>query len=919
MRHECFFSTASQQSYGIRRDFPEMSPAKAALTLQGELSSAIRKAVAFHECHEKGETPPRLVVRAPASLGKSSAILGELKRLFDDPETAKLRIGYFCPTLELCDELKEKAEAEGIPARVFRGRSALKPGQPAGGEQKMCGKSDVAEMLSAAGYSVADTLCQSRIPTGERDKEGKLVYEKVECPLAATCEYFKQMKDRRPGLILGSHAYLTTPIEALRQEHRLDIIIIDESFANEAAVNGRRVVLDRLLAPQDIPTNAARYKMTQDRDGKKRLANKRERERARDADVADLANGAEIVSAAMRKAIAEKREVRLEDILEFHGGEEAEASSFFGHLATLEYARLEKPEIHAGMPVEEQRDLASRIRARDTLAFAAFWKRLAKELSLRSEGSMNGIRWKWDELVGAGTPNAYVANCAYLYHPKSVKFNRIPVIVLDASANDRIIEQFFPEFEFVTMKVELPETVKICQVSDRTGSMRMYKESEKRLKEVYGFMQRLGKWVDQETRHLGDGKDRRPLFIGYKSLHEEKWLEEGLAVSLRGENGEQIVESADGSFFIAHANGIRGVDRWKDARAAVVGARMEPSPRDVENLTRAVFANVDREIGVGLQQYEREERVLAAKDGSISTVQVSKHSDEFCDIILRQIREEEMIQCLTRSRPIHRKEPLTIFLLSNIPLEGYEPNELFEWDEVMPDRFDRFALDPANDVIPDRLSDLAMVAAEHWPSYDAIKRAHARRRTTAPALYRLYSHGGEDSNLTKFGSNISVSGIKVTLSFNYLQCGNRYGDNSLYETPYRDMSPQETAPPLPGLDLGRHELRVSFRRHGSRGIRTAVVKLAASESPENAGVRLLRAFPDAYEIEIIGGLEDFMRDETTMAKAVAQLENLTDRAAEERDEMWWSEAVDSVYRIPTDEEMIEIHAQGIPIHYPIAA
>src|SRR5690606_15206014 len=92
MRHECFFSTASQQSYGIRRDFPEMSPAKAALTLQGELSSAIRKAVAFHECHEKGETPPRLVVRAPASLGKSSAILGELKRLFDDPETAKLRI-----------------------------------------------------------------------------------------------------------------------------------------------------------------------------------------------------------------------------------------------------------------------------------------------------------------------------------------------------------------------------------------------------------------------------------------------------------------------------------------------------------------------------------------------------------------------------------------------------------------------------------------------------------------------------------------------------------------------------------------------------------------------------------------------------------------------------------------------------------
>lgn len=874
--HANFLPTETKQKYGTRSDYPLLKPNAASLVLKGELAAFFRNATAFVEYHSEGDLPPRLAIRAPASLGKSTSIFD----IYNDgtlaPILAKLRVLYLVPTLELADELVGKACAAGINARTFRGRSALRPGELQGGQQ-MCMKSDIAETLSAAGYGVAQTLCESRVATGEFEG-GKEVFEKRECPFAGACLYFQQMKDRQPGLVVGTYAYLTTPIEALRQTDLIDMVIIDESFAVAASSNARKVVLTDLLRPRQLPVDAARY---------------RNGEHSRSRDEVDLAVGINVVETALRKAIERSRmpieeqmifeglvptsELLIEDILAafaenrptkdddvddvwvpFFTETEEElkskaawgevvdsetellqlrASKFFRGLSALEYLNLEKQTIHAGMPEATQRDLASKVLFRDALAFAAFWKRLSIEVSLRNKETMNGLSIKLNATIGKGHDTRY-ADMAYLYGPKDIKYGKVPVLMIDASANDRIIEQFFPEFDFVSMQVELPASVRIAQVCDRTGSMTMYRESDQRMKEVYSFMQKLAEWTEIEVlaKQL-DGKDRRPLFIGYKSLHEEAWLTAGLAKGWRSEKGEQIVEAIDGSFSIAHANGVRGVDRWKHTRAIAVAARMEPSPLDVESQARAIFANVERQILTGLEQWNRKEQELVAKDGRSVTVKVSMHPDELVDLVLRQIREEELVQCLARARPIHRAgdEPLTMFVLSSIPLAefGYQPTSLFQWSSVMPDEFDRWAMDAKNAVVPDRVKDLFDVSQGHFGSYPTLRKAHSRRTNPTHHLFLQFSCFSLDSK-----PEMRCDNTQLTILNGNCHISNPSGNDSI-----------PLAPPQ-----ALNEVAVEFRREGCRLRHTATVKFHQGETADDIASKVTKAFADAHNIFVLDTL-----------------------------------------------------------------
>ncbi|NKW11227.1 hypothetical protein HGG76_26865 [Ochrobactrum tritici] len=159
------------------------------------------------------------------------------------------------------------------------------------------------------------------------------------------------------------------------------------------------------------------------------------------------------------------------------------AAEYFNSLKNLEYIAMEKPKITPAMPVEEQRQLAAMVMFREALAFASFWKRLAKEVASRSSGTMNSILVRFDVVVGKGM-NARLADRAYLFYPKKIRYQNVPVLVLDASASPEVIEQFFPKFDYVVVPAEISPLVRIRQCYDRTGSMSMYRKSERRLDEV---------------------------------------------------------------------------------------------------------------------------------------------------------------------------------------------------------------------------------------------------------------------------------------------------------------------------------------------------------------------------------------------------------------------------------------------------
>lgn len=66
----------------------------------------------------EGKTPPRLAIAGEAGLGKTDAILRALAR----PEWKARRTLYLVPSIDLADELRDRAKAMGIDARVIRGR-----------------------------------------------------------------------------------------------------------------------------------------------------------------------------------------------------------------------------------------------------------------------------------------------------------------------------------------------------------------------------------------------------------------------------------------------------------------------------------------------------------------------------------------------------------------------------------------------------------------------------------------------------------------------------------------------------------------------------------------------------------------------------------------------------------------------------
>lgn len=149
---------------------------------------------------------PATVIRAPAGLGKTKAVIEQIK-------TSTGFVEIYVPTRALALELVKDFQLSSSTtyAAVIEGRS-----QPDANGQPLCSKSVLAEQLGQAGLPVYSTLCRTSYGN-------KAVY----CPHYSTCGYNRQF--RGINLRIYPHAYL--PLERSRLDaNHPDIAIIDESF-----------------------------------------------------------------------------------------------------------------------------------------------------------------------------------------------------------------------------------------------------------------------------------------------------------------------------------------------------------------------------------------------------------------------------------------------------------------------------------------------------------------------------------------------------------------------------------------------------------------------------------------------------------------------------------------------------------------
>jgi hypothetical protein len=833
------------QGNGLRgnRHARRVSAARAAKASASEASqqlhAAVRKhmlaALAWTQAGRQGE-PPVLALKGSAGLGKTVALLQELRR----PEWRTLKVLYLVPALDLADELAKKAADIGIQARVIRGRSQPQPGQARDG-LKMCAKSEIAEELAALSVDITNTLCRSKAAAPGRPDE--------ECPYAATCPYLAQLRDKRPGLLIAAHQYLPLTVEGLKSEN-IDLVVIDETFW-QSLVRRSHVDLARFTVLRAPGGNGYGPKRGE---SQQQLATRR----------AEALNDFEAVLEKVRPVLSAStdRELTLDDFRA--AGLTPEDCKF---AKGYEYSRLGKAAITAGMPEAAQRDAIKKAKVNEAFGFARVWHVLGEELALspipgaiapRSQliGLKRDLNW-WN-------PKTQAIQCVLLtFWSPEAKISEVPVVLIDADLDAEIAARFYSRARTVVEIEATWSNVRVRQVMDRAVSRNMLasKSTDAAEKQRNGN-RRDDLWyaaLDMAERHGHpmrfpadlkadrDARARRPLLVTYKAVEdawtaesrlegEETWTAARAAAeapggSLQAGNGADAPLRASLPFDVTHLGAIRGKDGWKAATGAIIAGRLEPGVVDIEGMARAVFYADPRPLlfiqpdDQGSFRYQTATRLVPFRDGTEAEVDVSCHPDPRCDAILRQVREAEVLQAIARVRPVHRQpgNPCEIIVATNIPLPGLIVDEAIEWSDLRTDRFRRMQLDG---FLPDLAADCAAAYPDLFDSAAAVRQARSRA--------------------AKAGNPASS--------------GNGDGCDKAQLVHHWEMS-----------HPSHQYVRVEYARPIKRGSRKGAgfIRVLPGESEAQTKARILSLLPDAERIAIVGPIPDPVAEPEEAARMLA--------------------------------------------------
>ena len=298
-----------------------------------------------------------------------------------------------------------------------------------------------------------------------------------------------------------------------------------------------------------------------------------------------------------------------------------------------------------------------------------------------------------------------------LHHKRLIKrFDRPDgsqpnIFILDASANREVIEPFFQIAKFASMAVPRAAHVVQCH-STRCSTTSLVPTRNSDPKSIAGAVQRLA-----DLEHLL----RRLAFGGARLL-----LVGPSAVVGNPRTGVQPLIAVPACCELAHFNGVRGIDKWKNCEVVVIIGRNEPPITEVENIARALFLADPLPLQLsGQWQYKERGYRLAASAQGVNT---AVHADLRVQAVLEQLRESESLQAVDRLRLIHSPTEKLVILLSNVVLD-IDVHETRTWDELINGTRLEQAWDACGGVVlPLNPAWLAANTAGLWPTAAAAKK-----------------------------------------------------------------------------------------------------------------------------------------------------------------------------------------------------
>ncbi|WP_166434081.1 DEAD/DEAH box helicase family protein [Roseovarius spongiae] len=207
------------------------TPAEARAQLDEEIDRLVKAAA-----EATAQPDAALALRVTAGLGKTATALRVIAR-YGDALLTRGHVLIYVPTLDLAERAHAdfRALAPRLPARVLRGRDALRPDNH---DEKMCARADIARKISGLVPSVTQALCRGLDPNGEF----------VQSPCAKGCPYLAQKDVTGPHVVFLSHAYLALdpPVD---HDYPVVLRVIDEKVWPTLTRTSHLAIDDLMRAP----------------------------------------------------------------------------------------------------------------------------------------------------------------------------------------------------------------------------------------------------------------------------------------------------------------------------------------------------------------------------------------------------------------------------------------------------------------------------------------------------------------------------------------------------------------------------------------------------------------------------------------------------------------------------------------------
>lgn len=335
-------------------------------------------------------------------------------------------------------------------------------------------------------------------------------------------------------------------------------------------------------------------------------------------------------------------------------------SSLCAEAAALEISLVQEADIYPGMSSRSRREAAAAVRRNLILQrMSSLWRALA--LIIEGDARTPVVS------IAAPAPNSgrrgvTLHGCKTLVEALA----DIPVLHLDATLREPMLDLFFPEATVTTMAAAQPHQ-HLTLISGSFGKTSIVPTAACPPDELARRRNRLQDCINHVRWQAIRIAPRRVLVVTYMAIE----------IAFAGIPGVET----------AHFNAIAGLDGYGDVGLLMVIGRPLPSTLDLVSPCASLFGHLPQ------GRYHKDIAAVHLCDGRPAIVKTLTHVEPDAELLRAAICDDELIQAIGRGRGINRTDqnPLEVQVLADVALPLIN-DRVLAWDTVRPGLFQRMLL-----------------------------------------------------------------------------------------------------------------------------------------------------------------------------------------------------------------------------------